>query len=169
MIALVWTLAASAAEPLPYDEVKTAFVERFTRHVEWPAGALPDGEPFVACVVGDDPIADRLEALAQERTIKERALEVRRVTALDGCHLVWIARSARGYLDEVVAATEGRPVLLVGDTDGFAERGVHLELWHEDGQVRFDANLDAARASGLEISSRLLRYARIVPDASGGP
>ena len=165
MIAWMLVLAAHAAEPLPYDEVKTAFVERFTRHVEWPGGVLPPDEPFVACVLGDDPIERHLERLAEERTMKDRPLEVRRLVASDaphGCDLVWIARSARRLTDELVAATAGQPVLLVGDSPGMAEQGVHLELWLDDGQVRFDANLDAARASHLEVSSQLLRYARIV-------
>ena len=56
----------------------------------------------------------------------------------------------------------GKPVLTVGDSQGFAERGVLINLFEESGYLRFDINMAAVQASPLKFSSRLLRLGRQV-------
>ena len=60
------------------------------------------------------------------------------------------------------ASTEGRPVLTVGDGAGYGAAGVVLNFYISDTRVRFEANTTAAARAGLQISSHLLRLARIV-------
>jgi hypothetical protein len=65
-------------------------------------------------------------------------------------------------LAAILRETEGRPVLTIGDTDGFAQAGVILNLYTFDQRVRIEANTTAAARAGLRLSSQLLRLARIV-------
>jgi len=58
------------------------------------------------------------------------------------------------------------PILTVGETPGFAERGGVIRLVLEDNKVRFEVNVDAAHQAGLTISSRLLTLARIIQQAA---
>ncbi len=53
-------------------------------------------------------------------------------------------------------------VLLVGENDGFAERGAHANFYFERNRLRFEINARATRESGLGVSSELLKLARIV-------
>jgi hypothetical protein len=50
----------------------------------------------------------------------------------------------------------------VSDAARFTTRGGMIGFVLDDDRVRFDINLAAARRSGLQISSRLLRVARKV-------
>jgi hypothetical protein len=51
----------------------------------------------------------------------------------------------------------------VGDTPGFGEAGVMLNLYvSNDRRVRFEANTSAAARAGIRLHSQLLRLARIV-------
>jgi hypothetical protein len=74
---------------------------------------------------------------------------------------LFISRSAGNHVPEILAALEGKPVLTVGDSDGLAERGVIINMFIEDSKVRFEINQAAALKSKLQISSRLLRLARL--------
>ena len=59
-------------------------------------------------------------------------------------------------------ATTGAPILLFGDTPGFLQRGVMVNLEQVGGRVVFDINLRSLKASGLKLSSKALRLARVV-------
>ena len=52
--------------------------------------------------------------------------------------------------------------LTVSDADDFAERGGMIQLKTENGKIRLKINVNAAKASSLIISSKLLRSAEIV-------
>jgi len=77
-------------------------------------------------------------------------------------HLVFIAASEQRQLPAILRELEGRGVLTVGDTPGFAESGVVLNLVMKDQRVRFEANAAAAARARLRLSSHLLRMARMV-------
>ena len=61
-----------------------------------------------------------------------------------------------------------RPVLLVGDTRGYGEAGVHLNFFLEADKVRFELNPAALRQAGLDVSYLLQQVARTVETREGG-
>lgn len=158
--------AAEAADGYEEALVKAEFVERFTRFVEWPRDSL--GSSFVIGAFGDDPVGRALGTLASSRTIKDRPVEVRRLSRAAearSCHLVWIPSGRRPDLPGILASARGQPVLTVGDSEGFARAGVHINLVRDGDRLGFEINLDEARRSGLDLSSKLLRLGTIVGDA----
>jgi hypothetical protein len=165
-------LLAIGATPLvaqvPEYEAKSEFLERFTRFIDWPAEAADasPGAPFVIGVVGRDPFGRYLDALASSRSIKGRPVQIRRLTghAEVGacCQLLFIAGSEAAQLAQIVGRTAGKPVLTVGDTPGFAEKGVLINLYEDRGRIGFEVNEAGVRTSGLRFNSKLLRLARLV-------
>jgi hypothetical protein len=73
-----------------------------------------------------------------------------------------IAAEESGRVDEIIQALKNAPALTVAETAGFAKRGGIINFILQDSKVGFEANVDAARQAGLNISSRLLSLARIV-------
>jgi hypothetical protein len=147
--------------------LKAQLIERFTRFIEWPPeSSVADPElPFVIAVIGDNPFDPYLKQLAAERKIKSKTVEVwevRSAAQLKDPNLLFICRSEEDRLAEILSFAADKPVLTVGDTKGFAHAGVHINLFLEEGSVRFEINTEAARKSGLQFSSKLLRLARIV-------
>jgi hypothetical protein len=53
-------------------------------------------------------------------------------------------------------------VLTISDGKGFAEAGGMIELYVEEGRMRFAINMGATERSGLHLSSRLLRLAKVI-------
>lgn len=150
--------AARAADDLPEYRLKTAFLYNFALFTEWPADV---GSTLRLCVFGPDPFGAELDGL-QGKAVGERSIAVQRKTSLDGlksCQLVFIAPAATGQVPRVLEALEGHSVLTVADSAGAARQGVALNMAVSQNKVSFEANLKAARAARLNLSSKLLRLA----------
>jgi hypothetical protein len=156
---------------------KALFIEQFTRYIDWPADAMPKAGPFVLCIEGASDTGNELTALASGRKFKDRPVELRRpksATDLGGCHLVYLAGSEADRLNEVLAAVVGKPILTVSDTNGFVERGVHLNLFEQTRSspeqglyVNYELNVPAVKHSVLAFDPQLLNQGRRVDVSTG--
>lgn len=155
-----------------YD-LKAAFLYHLTQFVEWPAGAFAAADsPLVIGVLGQDPFGGVLDEMVRNEVVKNRRLTVQRFRRQDEippCHVLFIASSEEARLEEIFARIRGRPILTVGDTEGFARRGGMVRFMTEKGKIRMRINLDSARASNLVISSKLLRASDVIGSREGPP
>jgi YfiR/HmsC-like len=150
--------AARAADDLPEYRLKAAFLYNFALFTEWPAAV---GGTLQLCVFGTDPFGAELDGL-HGKAVGERSIAVQRKTGIDGlkgCQIVFIAPAAAAQLPKVLDALEGQTVLTVADNAGAARQGVALNMAVSRNKVSFEANLKAARAARLNLSSKLLRLA----------
>ena len=158
-------LQAAPATPTEYD-IKAVFLLNFTRFIEWPASEGADeNRPIVIGVLGDDPFGQGLDQAVRGERVNNRPLVVKRMTRVDGatdCAALFICRSERHRIGEILERLKGQPVLTVSDIPQFAESGGMVGLVSEGGKIRLRINVDAAKAANLAISSKLLRPAQIV-------
>ncbi|MDH4289036.1 MAG: YfiR family protein [Aquincola sp.] len=150
--------AARAADDLPEYRLKAAFLYNFALFTEWPADV---GGTLRLCVFGADPFGGELDGL-QGKAVGTRSLAVQHKTGIDAlkaCQIVFIAPSAAGQLARVLEAVDGQAVLTVADSPGAARQGVALNMAVTQNKVSFEANLRAARAAKVNLSSKLLRLA----------
>lgn len=146
------------------ESVTAAFLLNFARFTEWPADAASGSAPLVMCVA-DQGVAEALETAARGRQINGRRLDIRRIepdASLRPCAVLFVGRSAKESLPGILSALAGASVLTVSDADAFAERGGVIQLFLEDGRMRFAINVQAAKAARLALSAQLLSLARIV-------
>jgi hypothetical protein len=165
---LAWScfFAPLAHAESEYD-VKAAYLFKFTKFVEWPSSAFsnPDA-PFVIGIVGRDPFGG-LDRILEGKRTGERALEVRYLSAGDAagqraCQMIFVNASEEHRLPDILSAIQGRPVLVVGESDGFASAGGMLGFAVRQSHMGVEVNSGAARQARLKISSQLLNIARIV-------
>jgi hypothetical protein len=76
--------------------------------------------------------------------------------------ILFITADAATRLDAIAKQLKGHPVLIVGESDGFARRGGMVNFYIESSRVRFEINRSVAEEAGLRLSSQLLRIARLV-------
>lgn len=156
---LLLALTPAHAGPSEY-EIKAAFIYQIAKFVDWPASNVP----LRLCVVGGNPFGAALNTI-RGKPVNERKLEVALLdTGADTreCAMLFIAASAERHLERIAAISRGAGILTIGDTEGFAKRGAMVNFFLDNGKVRFEINLDAARQGGLQISSKLLSLARVV-------
>jgi hypothetical protein len=151
------------APPSGEYQVKAVFLFNLAQFVDWPAKAFPDpGAPLVIGVLGEDPFGSYLDETLRGETVHNRPLllqRYRRVSEIRMCHVLFISRSETNRLDQIFAALRGRSILTVGDADEFITRGGMIRLVTEKNRIRMRINVNAVRAAGLTISSKLLRLA----------
>ena len=161
MIALtsVPTTAQSAAAP----ELKAAFLLNFVRFTEWPDIA-PD-DPLLLCVFGDERVFDALNGAARAQRVESHRIQVSQVAGeapWKKCQLVFVGGFELRGTEAFLNAVRTSPVLTVSDRSRFAQSAGMVELFAEDGRMRFAVNMDSVQRAHLRLSSRLLRLAKIV-------
>jgi hypothetical protein len=150
--------------PVPQEaELTAAFLFNFAKFTEWPT--LSPGAPIIICVADDGGITAAVIETVRNQRISSHALEVR--SAEDSswwrsCHVLFVPASQTRQSAAALSRIEALPVLTVSDGAGFSRSGGIIELYVEDGRMRFAINVTAVERSGLRLSSRLLGLARIV-------
>ena len=173
LLALLFTARPDAAAQSGVTQefqIKAVFLYNFVQFVDWPAGAFAGPQdPLIIGVLGEDPFGTALDDAVAGETVNGRSLVVRRfrrVEDIDRCHVLFISRSENARLGPILTALKGRSILTVGDAEEFTRRGGMIRFVTENNKVRLRINVEAAKAAGLTISSKLLRPAEIVTAAS---
>jgi hypothetical protein len=147
-------------------DVKAVFLINFLSFAEWPPAKLgPPSSRLTIAILGDPSFAAAVERAAAGRAVNGRGIAVHAVETPEqaaDAHLVFIASSHARRLPAALRALAASTVLTVGDTDGFAQDGVAINLYAFDNRVRIEVNSTAAARAGVRLSANLMRLARIV-------
>ena len=157
---------------IPHEyTVKAAFLYNFAKFVEWPDDAfLNDRCSIVLGIFGEDPFGRALDSI-KRKTVGARKLVIERSQTLEDlkkCHLIFISRSEKNDLDKIIAQLKDLNVLTVSDIEGFALKGGVIGLFTAGNKIRFEINVDSAKRNGLQISSKLLKLAKIIDHSNSG-
>lgn len=147
--------------------LKALFLYNFGGYVQWPATAFQGpNQPFVIGVLGRAPLLETLSEIAASKRIGERRIVIQHfpsVADIRPCQILFVARSVSPVEQrQAVERMMHQPVLVVGESDGFARGGGTVNFFVESNKIRFEINVEAARQQQLKISAKLLALARIV-------
>jgi hypothetical protein len=169
LLAIAGTAVGRARPPSPEpsleSRVRAAFVFNFIQFVDWPEASLAKGDdPIVIGVVDPDPLEGCLATAIEGKTVKGHRLSIRRVTAeeVGSCHVLVVGSANAGKSAEILKQVKEASVLTIGDYEAFTESGGVVRFYVDDRKERFEINVAAARRAGLQISSKLLKLAKVV-------
>jgi len=170
LIALFATLSLSAGDvQLSEYAAKAAFISKFLGYVKWPESAFAEPtSPLRIAVLGDDPFGKPLDDLFADKRYGAHPIEIvrfERIVDIETCHVLFVPVDESDGLEKVLERIQRKPVLLIGEHKGFAASGGCINFVLEDKKIRFEINTDATRRASLEISSQLLKLAKVVKDA----
>lgn len=147
--------------------VKAGFIYNFAQLVQWPPAAFSQANsPIVIGILGTDPFGETIDRVVEGKKLEGRSLVVKRLkrgASVKDCNILFVSSSEAARLEEVLQNTKNLPILTIGEMPGFAMRGGIINLTVEGNKIRFEVNIEAAKQANLNISSRLLALARIVP------
>ncbi len=167
-----WNLAAQPPVSKEY-QVKAVFLFNFSQFVDWPTNAFPEKQtPLVIGVLGENPFGAYLDEIVRGETVNNHPLLIEHYSRLEDikrCQILFVSRSETRQLDLILENLKGRSILTVGDIEGFAKRGGMIQFVTKKNKIRLQINLEAAKAAGLTISSKLLRLAEIITPEKNWP
>jgi hypothetical protein len=145
--------------------IKAAFILNFAKFVSWPENPGEDmGAPIIMCVAGHNHFGDALESIRGKK-VHDRILEIFHMSdteEIPPCHVLFMGKGMEDCEGDMLGQVRSRPVLTIGETRGFAERGGMINFIMVDNRVRFEINPIAVENASLRMSSQLLKLAVIV-------
>jgi hypothetical protein len=145
------------------DKTKAVFIYNFTRYIEWPEADSSDD--FIIGVVGESRVIEPLRQIQRIKKVGRRPIQVAVFDSTENvgdCEILFISGSENDRLAEVLKAVPGKGVLTVGDSKGYAHRGVAVNFIVVQGKIKFEVNKDALDRTDLRVSSHLLKLAKLI-------
>ena len=163
--------------------VEAEYLVNFLRYTQWPERCFESADsPWVISVVGPVEVADRVgDVAAAAGKVSGRPIVVlsipfqraslnsplrserdrQALARMRGSHLVFFHGDANPLHPNAITDLWGRPILTVSDNPGFTASGGMLGLFKSSGRIVFEANPGAIRNSGLMVSAKVLKLARV--------
>lgn len=169
---MMYSVRAYAAPPetsATIEDIKVAFLRNVTDFVKWPGEKeeTAKNQPFVIAILGKTPIKDAMDKVFDQLTIKRRQVDILEIPEdgeVPSCHLLFLSRSVKPRLSKIIDDLKGKPVLIVGDTEGYAQKGVHLNFYIIRKSLKFEMNETAVRATQMVVSYHLFKNAGRIID-----
>ncbi|MDB5895461.1 MAG: YfiR family protein [Rhodoferax sp.] len=160
---LGWLCAAGPAlASLDEAEVKAAIVYNLLQFVEWPE-MQPPGRIFVLCLRAGSDLVVPLQKLGGQ-PVHGFPLEVRSLAGGDtrGCHVAYVDGSDAERLALLRRLRGEIPAFVIADRAAIAEESTAIQLRWVDNKIGFEVNMGSVKRSGAQVSSRILRLAKVV-------
>ncbi len=146
-------------------QVQAAYILNFVRFTTWPTSSFRDeDQDIILGIQGEDFFGATLDAIDGE-AIKNRRLQIIRLGKTgnpQGCHLLYISNSEQRYLQQILAAIEGKPTLTISDMDNFAAQGGMIQIKKINDKIKLFINTTALNRAGLKLRANLLNIATLV-------
>ena len=170
LLLLTGFAVAASAVNVP-DRLKAAYLFNFAKLTYWTApspeaAARPPGQ-LVICTLASDELTQALED-ASEKPVAGRVVQVVSLglkSRADFCHMVFVDEAhTAAWFNTLNKDLQG--VLLVGESPDFIARGGVISFFLEGDKLRFEISLRNARERQIQLSSRLLKLARVTEGQS---
>jgi hypothetical protein len=147
-------------------QLKAVFLFNFTQFVEWPSSTFSSqNSPIIIGILGNDPFGSYLDETVSDEKVNGHPIVVKRYSAIgqaENSHVLFINLSQPSDRIQALEALKGKSILTVGEAPNFISEGGMIKFIMANNKIQFQINPEAARASDLMISSKLLRLAQVV-------
>ncbi|HEX6703413.1 MAG TPA: YfiR family protein [Albitalea sp.] len=164
-LALCLALAPRPADAVEEMVLKAAIVYNILLFVEWPESALPaPGGALSLCIAPHAAMREALQAIDRSE-LRGFVLALRELAGADAakpCHAVVIDAADRHRLAASLKAQRLSGALVISDDLEAPADSTAIVLHRVGSKIVFDVNLRPLRQAGLQLSSKLMRLARVV-------
>jgi len=152
MLALCFSVTAHSQTT--NHQVYALFVVNIAKYSSFPNLS----SDFQVTVYGKSKVYDELMKQSG-KTVNGHALKVTQaenVTELGSAQIVYLADGKSGSLDEILKATEGKPVMIICEREGLHKKGAGFSfIVTENSTLRFDINNTELEKRQIKISKNL--------------
>ena len=153
------------------DELKSAALLAFVQNAHW-TEQLTASAPLTIGVLGRTAFLQCLRANIEGKVVDGHPLKVVEIQPPADPHCCRILYFATDKLKDIKPALQSVAsdhILTVGETGHFLEQGGAVNFFLVDGHMAFEVSMGALDHSGIEVSSKLLRFGQLRGLAGGRP
>lgn len=154
-----------ADEPVSEAEFKAALLIKLIRFVVWPESAFAGADaPLNIGVLGAHPFGKYLDRIAEGKSLEKHPFRIRYAATAEelvDCHFVFICRDRRPAMGDINKVFLGKPVLLVGEEDRFANTGGMINVVVREQKPFLQINARTAELAGLRFRGQLAQTRNI--------
>jgi hypothetical protein len=153
------------------DQLKSAVLLTFVQNARWAAPSALN-TPLTVGVIGRPAMFRWLRTSLDGKVVEGRTLrvvEVKLPPEPQCCQVIYFATEKQAEIKPFLLAPGSEHALTVGESDRFLEYGGAVNLFLVDGHMAFEVSLGVLTRSGIDISSKLLRFGQIRDLAKGRP
>lgn len=161
IFSIFWTCERVMGETYSGEyRLKAETIYNLLKFIEWSNRQKGD---FIFCVAGKNPFDSKWDVFGKKQ-VRGRKVIFNQAPGLDraSCDILFISSSEEKKIPEIRKELGTLGVLTIGDTPGFGEKGLMINLRKESEKIAFEINPEAAVMAGLRISSKLLNLAATV-------
>lgn len=154
------------AEEFDSNEIKLKmlYLYNFSKLTQWPKDKQSSSdEEFNICIYGDHQYIAAAKSL-RKKTIKKQPIKILPITTTEQiivCHTLFISQNSPANKKFIKQASR-HSVLTVSDDNMFINNGGIIKLITINNKIRFEINIVQMNNVSLEISSKLLRLAKVI-------
>ncbi|HLP45711.1 MAG TPA: YfiR family protein [Candidatus Kapabacteria bacterium] len=158
-------LSEPADRTMKENELKSALLYKICKFTRW-SRPVNAGKSFIITILGPTTPGNEI-TIPPEKMVQDKRIVIKKIKKLidiRDSHVLFITAPEAYRLNEILSYTEGKDILTVSDTRGFSEKGVIINFYVEDAQVKFEINREAEEKSAIKLYSQVFRNGKIVED-----
>lgn len=149
---------------LAIDEyaIKSTIIYKILKFTQWPQSSNKN-IPFTISILGKTKPGKEIKI--PWKTIDKRKIIIQKIRSLSeigSSEVLFITSSEAHRLDAILDYIGNKPILTVGDTKGFGQKGVIINLYIHKNSVRFEINHEASKRASLQMHSQLYVIGKVV-------
>lgn len=148
--------------------LKAVFITRFIKFSEWQNESVlfESKKKFYIYSLTQKEINKELKKTLSQIKLKGQEVEFKTGKSIDeaiNANVIVVSEDCLHYIPSLVTATEGKPILLIGDSPNFGEQGVHINMFiTPKGTISFELNMKSFEKSNIKPNSGLIRMGKII-------
>jgi hypothetical protein len=158
---LISILSYTAQAQTTNYQVHSLFILNIAKYSTWPANA---GE-FHIVVFGKSKLFDELIKQVAGKNINGLSIKVTQadnLTDIGAAQIVFLADGKSGNLNEILKATESKPVMVIAEREGLFKKGAGFSFVVMDNNtLRYDINQGELEKRNIRVSKNLTNLANV--------
>ena len=155
-------VAGKCASQNSEADLKAAYIYNFILYTDWDSAGARN--TITIGILGPSNIAAPLSDIARTMRIKNKRIIIKRFSQpedLGSCNVLFISKNLPYSIPSIMERVP-KGVLTISEEFGSARQGTAFNFVIVNNKLKFEANLQTIIASGLRVSSKLLKLAIVV-------
>jgi len=155
------------AEPVTREySMKARFIVNLLDFTYWPNQTFTKEKEskFNLCILGKNKFGSLFDDARKEGLFNKHIVLKHNVpdTEMNNCNILYLTGSSISNLKRALKNLKGKPVLIIGESEGFGKLGVGVNFIERENRIKLEINRLALSLQGIQISSFLLNIALLV-------